>query len=149
MAHMKKISRTVNEGTNKGGRPPFEETRKKRIECRFTEKEYQLIEEMEHVFSLSKANLIRSRVLESAEPLILNGLEFAKELRTIGTELGRAGNNINQLAKHANTLEKCGLLNESVVARFNVLIESYNVVQTDLIKTLRKVTRDSAKKYKI
>jgi len=146
---MKKISNTVNEGTNKGGRPPFEEPRKKRIECRFTEKEYQLIEHMERVFSLSKANLIRTRVLENAEPLILDGLEFAKELRAIGTELGRAGNNINQLAKHANTLEKSGLLNESVVTRFNVLIESYNVVQTELIKTLRKVTRDSAKKYKI
>jgi len=146
---MKKMNKAASDGTNKGGRPVALEPRNRSIHCRFTEKEHQLIEHMERVFSLSKANLIRTRVLENAEPLILDGLEFAKELRAIGTELGRAGNNINQLAKHANTLEKSGLLNESVVTRFNVLIESYNVVQTELIKTLRKVTRDSAKKYKI
>ena len=143
------MNKEASEGTNKGGRPVVLEPRNRSIHCRFTEKEYQLIENMERVFSLSKANLIRTRVLENAEPLILDGLEFAKELRAIGAELGRAGNNINQLAKHANTLEKSGLLNESVVARFNVLIEGYNVVQTELVKTLRKVTRDSAKKYKI
>lgn len=58
-----------------------------------------------------------------------------KEIHRIGTELSRAGNNINQLSKHANALSKAGMLNQGIVSHFKVLMEDY-LKQQEQIRTI-------------
>ncbi|RYE19979.1 MAG: plasmid mobilization relaxosome protein MobC [Sphingobacteriaceae bacterium] len=47
----------------------------------------------------------------------MNGVNLISSLDKIGAELGRSGNNINQLARHANTLNKIGKVDEPVMNR--------------------------------
>jgi hypothetical protein len=115
--------------------------RTKKIDARFTEDEYRLIEEMEKALGLKKTELIRLRLLENSTKLIINSKELLLELDKVGTELGRAGNNINQLARYANTLQKKGVLSAAVAARFNELLENYNGQQMALETALRRIIR--------
>jgi hypothetical protein len=59
----------------------------------------------------------------------------------MGSELGRAGNNINQLARHANILNKRGRLDELVVKEFNILFKEYARIRNDTEKSLRQIIR--------
>ena len=69
----------------------------------------------------------------------------AKELITaidsIGTELGRCGNNINQLAKYANILQKKNNPDPAVIKQFNALLAGYLELQERLEISLRQVIR--------
>jgi Bacterial mobilisation protein (MobC) len=62
----------------------------------------------------------------------------------VGVDMGRCGNNINQLAKYANILKKRGMLSPVVIERFNVLFEQYLKNQQALDVSLRKVFRMTA-----
>jgi hypothetical protein len=59
----------------------------------------------------------------------------------MGAELGRAGNNINQLARHANTLNKRGMLDETVIMEFNLLFREYALIRNETEKSLRQIIR--------
>src|ERR1700761_2133766 len=98
------------------GRPPLTEGKRiKKIDARFTEEEYRQIEKLEVAFGLKKSDLVRLRLLENSAAMVVNSKELILSLDEIGTELGRAGNNINQLARYANTLRKKGVLAPAVV----------------------------------
>ena len=73
--------------------------------------------------------------------MLLNTKELMKQLDSIGAELGRSGNNINQLARHANILHKQSLLNQSVITEFNSLLGQYITVQQELEKRIRQIIR--------
>jgi hypothetical protein len=64
-----------------------------------------------------------------------------KFLDTAGAEMGRIGNNINQLAKHANTLKLKGALHQEIITQFNKLFEDYILVQQNFEAALRKIIR--------
>lgn len=113
----------------------------KKIDTRFTEDEYQIICELEKALGLTKTELIRQRLLSNAGLLVLNAKELIALLDQVGAEMGRCGNNINQLAKYANILKKRGMLSPVVVERFNVLFEQYLKNQQVLEASLRKVFR--------
>ena len=124
------------------GRPKLKEgKRSKKIDARFTEEEYQQIIELEQALGLSKTELVRMRILNNAGQTVVNSHELLQHIDGIGAELGRAGNNINQLAKHANILKLQGLLNPSVLIRFNDLLGDYIIIQQKLDTALRKVVR--------
>jgi len=124
------------------GRPQLKEgKRTKFINVRFTEDEYKEVAELEKELALSKTDLIRMRILSDAKKTVINAKELIKHLDTIGAEMGRIGNNINQLAKHANTLKLRGALNPTVVERFNQLFEDYIQIQQLLEVSLRKIIR--------
>lgn len=139
------MSKTDRDILNKGGRPKVEDGRTKLIGGRFTEMEVQQINKMAKLYNLSKTDLLRSKLLDNIEPSIINGAEFTNELRTIGTELAHIGNNINQLAKHANSLDKIGAMNDSVISRFNILMNNHNREIKELNILLRNITRISSK----
>jgi hypothetical protein len=124
------------------GRPPKSEGRRiKKIDARFTEEEYLLIGEMEKALGLKKTELLRLRLLDDSTRLVLNAKELIGELDKIGTELGRAGNNINQLARYANTLNKHGVLAFPVASRLNELLEDYQRQQRMLEASMRRIIR--------
>ncbi|HEY4198552.1 MAG TPA: plasmid mobilization relaxosome protein MobC [Mucilaginibacter sp.] len=126
----------------KAGRPQKTEAKRiKKIDVRFTEDEYAIITGLEETLGVSKTDLVRERLLHGARLTIINAKEMIGELDSIGTELGRSGNNINQLARYANTLNKKSILSPQVIAQFNMLFEQYIKNQRGLETTLRKIIR--------
>ncbi|MBT2560114.1 plasmid mobilization relaxosome protein MobC [Pedobacter sp. ISL-68] len=124
------------------GRPRLLEGKKiRKIDARFTEEEYRRILDLEKELGISRADLIRSRLLDNLPLIMVNAKEMIRELDEIGTEIGRAGNNINQLARYANILNKKGILSPAVTERFNLLFQDYITGQTALEITLRKIIR--------
>ncbi|WPU96478.1 plasmid mobilization relaxosome protein MobC [Mucilaginibacter sabulilitoris] len=128
-------------GRTKGRRQMLAGKRIKKIDTRFTEDEYQIICELEKTLGLTKTELVRQRLLSNAGLLVVNAKELIVLLDQVGSEMGRCGNNINQLAKYANILKKRGMLSPVVIERFNVLFEQYLKNQQALNTSLRKVFR--------
>ena len=124
------------------GRPILTEgKRTKKIDTRFTEDEYKTVLALEKALGIRKTDIVRNRVLQNAPGILVNAKEVIELLNTIGTELGRSGNNINQLARYANTLRKRNILSPVVIERFNMLFESYIRNQKELETVLRKIIR--------
>jgi hypothetical protein len=124
------------------GRPPLESgKRDKRIDTRFTQAEMEQIESLEKTLGICRTDLIRQRLLGNAKTQVVNASELLLELDKIGAELARAGNNINQLARHANTIKLRGDLPASLVTAFNGLLTDYVRKQAALEVSLRKIIR--------
>jgi len=124
------------------GRPRKEQDKRiKKIDARFTQDEYDTILDLEKTLGMRKTDLVRTRVLQDARRTIVNAKELIGFIDSIGTEMGRCGNNINQLAKYANILRKRGLLSPMVGERFNILFEQYIENQKQLEVSLRKIIR--------
>jgi hypothetical protein len=113
----------------------------KRFEMRLTEDEEKQLANLEKELGLTRSVIIRKRVIENSGRLVISSHNLLTALDTIGVELGRSGNNINQLARHANILNKRGLLNESVVREFNQLFSEYARIRSDTEKSLRQIIR--------
>jgi hypothetical protein len=123
------------------GRPSMKDgKRTRKIDVRFTEEEFALVLKMEKTLGLKRTDLIRTRVLQSSQ-VIINSREMIIQLDQLGAELGRIGNNINQLARYANTLNKRALLSAQIIERYNKLLEEYIRIQQQLEVTLRKIIR--------
>ncbi|WP_107831747.1 plasmid mobilization relaxosome protein MobC [Mucilaginibacter yixingensis] len=130
----------MSESKSQTGRPPMPEgKRTRKIDVRFTEEEYKKVLAMERELGISKTELVRKRLLNEAGMVVVNAQALLGELDRVGTELGRAGNNINQLAHHANTLRIQGSLRPEVVSQFNDLLERYLTLQSKLEVSLRKI----------
>lgn len=115
--------------------------RSKKIDVRFTEDEYNMILQWEETLGITKTDLIRGRVLQKTKEVIVNAKALIGEIDAIGTELGRCGNNINQLARHANTLNKAGQLNPLVINEFNRIFTEYLKRIETLETSFRKLIR--------
>jgi hypothetical protein len=115
--------------------------RDQKIDVRFTRDEYELILKLERTLGISKADLIRNRILRGSEQVVVNAEQLIGALDLLGTEMGRTGNNINQLAKYANALNRQGILSVVVVERYNILLGNYQQLQKRLEVLLRRVIR--------
>jgi len=124
------------------GRPKLKEGRRsKKLDVRFTEDEFNALLALEKEFGVSKTEMVRMRVLNDAGKIVVNSRELIRMLDGIGAEMGRSGNNINQLAKHANTMKMLGALPVSVAEKYNVLLEEYILVQRGVETALRKIIK--------
>lgn len=117
------------------------ELRSKKIDVRFTETEYQSIEALEQTLGISKTELIRCKVLENSNAIVINSRELIARLDLISTELGRSGNNINQLAHYTNILKLKDVLAPDIVERSNRLFGLYLEQQKSLEGLLRSIIR--------
>lgn len=128
------------------GRPVLKEGKRvKKIGARFTQEEYDIILALEKQLGVTETDLVRMRLLNDASKYCVNAKDFIVEIDQLGAEMGRVGNNINQLARHANTLKLAGSLQPSVAIRFNELFEQYLVVLQSVETTLRKIIREMGK----
>jgi len=132
----------MKKAQKKPGRPPMLTGKRIHlIKAKLTEEELKSLIEIQKASGLNRMELIRRRVLGKDAPVTININELLHTLDAIGTELGRAGNNINQLARHANILNKKSLLNEQIVIDFNKLFSAYIQRQQELEKQLRHILR--------
>lgn len=126
----------------KVGRPEMTSgKRTKIIKARLTEDEFNQVLAIEKNLGITRMELIRTRVLYNSSKVLVNAGELLKQLDAIGAEMGRGGNNINQLARHANILKNDGLLTESVVREFSELFGSYITIQQELESAIRHIIR--------
>lgn len=129
-------------GKGRTGRPLKNGPKRiKKIDVRFTQDEFDAILELEKTLGISKAELVRSRLLENVKTMVINAKELIAQLDQTGAEMGRCGNNINQLARYANILNKRNMLSPVVIERFNNLFEKYLKNQEAIDSSLRKVIR--------
>lgn len=113
----------------------------RRFELRLSEQELKQFLELEKSLGISRSDIVRIRVLKNATNMLVNAKELMKKLDVTGAELGRSGNNINQLARHANILHKQGLLSQSIATEFNSLLGEYITIQQELEKVIRQIIR--------
>ncbi|WP_182982328.1 plasmid mobilization relaxosome protein MobC [Sphingobacterium sp. UME9] len=73
--------------------------------------------------------------------MLVNTTEIMKLLDGIGTEIGRSGNNINQLARHANTLQQQGMLRAVLIRDLVPLLTEYVRLQRELEQSVRQLIR--------
>lgn len=126
----------------KGNRKPTaQEQRTRRFELRLSEAERAQFLELEKALGLSRADIVRIRVLQHSKRMLVNTTEVMKLLDSIGTEIGRSGSNINQLAKHANTLRQQGMLHASVISDLIPLLTEYVRLQRELEQSIRQLIR--------
>ena len=124
------------------GRPVLlEGKRSKKIDARFTEEEYKVVLALEKELGVSKTDLVRRSVLNNAPAVLVNAKEMLRLMDSIGLELARSGNNLNQLARYANILNKRSMLSPVVVERFNHLFETHLQQQKELAIALRKILK--------
>jgi len=136
MAELKKVA----------GRPKKErEKRVRKIDARFTQTEYDLVLAMETTLGITKTELVRVRLLNGSERMLLNTRELISQMDVIGAEMGRIGNNINQLAKHAHIMRLSGEMPVYIAEKFNALFEDYLDSQRRLEVVFRKIIRLAGK----
>ncbi|OKS88783.1 plasmid mobilization protein [Mucilaginibacter polytrichastri] len=127
---------------NKGGRPPVGKGKRSfKIDVRFTEAEYRQVEALEKELGLKKTELVRRKLLNDSKGLVVNARELMNRLDAISLELSRSGNNINQLARYANRLQKRGLLSPPVIEEYNRLLRRHESDQVELALLFRKLIR--------
>lgn len=117
------------------------EQRTRRFELRLSEAERAQFLELEKALGLSRADIVRIRVLQHSKKMLVNTTETMKLLDSIGTEIGRSGNNINQLAKHANTLRQQGMLHAALIRDLAPLLTEYIRLQRRLEQVIRQLIR--------
>ena len=109
-----------------------------------TEIEYKKIQVLYHASgNKTVSDFMRVMVLdETKSNSIINNVELIKHLDVIGIEIGRIGNNINQLAKYANIQIKSGKVNTSVIIDFIEVMDKYMQERRELAKAYRALVRN-------
>ncbi|QNN42720.1 plasmid mobilization protein [Pedobacter roseus] len=127
----------------KNGRPlKLDGKRTRFIKARFTEEEYSLLRNLWLSLGLKESDFLRQRLLiSSAVSNKINAVEVLKHLNQIGAEIGRSGNNINQLARHANFLNKRGMLSAEIVLQFNTIFTDYISIFRGMERATRELLR--------
>ena len=129
---------------NLGGRPKILiGKRDNRIEIRLTEEELHILQKLEYETKLSRSLLFVKRILHQQDFFIT--IDVLKELASLGQEVGRIGVNINQMAKHCNTVIKSQSLNPKIAEEFNKLMAEFLGEEKELNKLFRQMYRTMAK----
>lgn len=132
---------------NLGGRPKKLQGQKcKRVEIRLTEQEALMLQQLEKETKISRSRLFVDRILNRQDFFVT--ADLIQVLSSLGGEVGRVGNNINQLAKHCNTVVKHQQLPPRIVNEFNELMAVYLKEEQEIYKIFRQMYRVMKKNAK-
>ncbi|WP_139222303.1 plasmid mobilization protein [Pedobacter suwonensis] len=124
------------------GRPFLKDgKRNKRLSVRFSEEEFIFILSLEKLLGLKRTDIIRKRVLEVNVALIFDGRSVLASIDQIGLELSRTGNNINQLAKYANILNKQRVLSPVIFTRYSKELDKHSLLLKNLNLEIKKILK--------
>ena len=71
--------------------------------------------------------------------IYVNPVELLKQMDLYGAEMGRIGNNINQMSRHANQLSKEEELDVDAIVAFTRAIEEYNNLRSKIFMCFNKI----------
>jgi len=124
------------------GRPLLEDGKRNIIiKAKLNTEELKVLEQMEETLKLNRSDLIRNRLFSRSSQNQSSSTEILSRLDQIGAELGRCGNNINQLARHANVLNKNGALKSFELDSYIKVFRAYVEHQKQLDTTLRQLLK--------
>lgn len=124
------------------GRPHLKSgKRNRKISVRFSEEEFSSIVSLEKLLGLKRTDIIRKRVLEVNVQLIFDGRSVLGTIDQIGLELSRTGNNINQLARYANILNKQRVLSPVIFTRYSKELDKHSLLLKNLNMEIRRMLR--------
>ncbi|WP_286897406.1 MULTISPECIES: plasmid mobilization protein [Sphingobacterium] len=112
-----------------------------RFELRLTKAEKAQFLSLEKSTGLNRSEIVRNKVLSHSSKILVDSKTILQMLDTLGSELGRSGNNINQLARHINTLKLQGRLEPGELSRFPSLIADYIKYQRQIEQEFRNLMR--------
>lgn len=112
-----------------------------RFELRLTENEKAQFLALEKSLGINRSEIVRNRVLNHSSRILVDSKTILEMLDKLGSELGRSGNNINQLARHINTLKLQGRLEPGELSRFPSLIADYIKYQRQIEQEFRNLMR--------
>ncbi|WP_026715228.1 plasmid mobilization protein [Flavobacterium daejeonense] len=119
----------------KVGRPELEEEDKATeiIKFRCSKSEKDILKKNAKSYNLSLSQYLIKKGLD--EKIISNRIELISSLDALNLEIHKGGNNINQLAKHANRIKNVGGLDQSLFLNFSFLLSDY-VKKVESIKSI-------------
>jgi hypothetical protein len=115
--------------------------RTKQFHARLTEQEYTQLCLLEKELGISRADLVRTRVLNNSGAVMINGRELLASLDHIGSALGLAASGIGELASYAAQLKGKGLLEAEIIADFDKKMTDYIGLNRELERLFRRVIR--------
>jgi hypothetical protein len=113
----------------------------RRFEIRLSEAEFTGLLAMEREFGISRTDIFRQRVFRPGFKPVTDRPAILQRLDSVGAAVGRLGNNINQLARHANELRLLDKPALHVLDAFLPLFDSYISNQREIEKLLRQLLR--------
>ena len=116
------------------------EKRIKSVLFRFTENEKFEIEKNAAQMGVSVAQYVRTRIFKK-EAATINAVEFFKAYREQIHELKKIGNNINQLTRYANYIEKEGLISPQIIEEMNKYLSDFIVSQRETYALNNKILK--------
>lgn len=129
----------------KGGRPLLPEDQKmtEKITLRCTKKDKEMLKEIAVICNLTLSEYLTKKGLD--ERIVENRIKIITSLNTVILELARGGNNINQLAKHANRHKNIDGLDEKMMFSYNLLLDEYLNNMASLKTIFKGIYRELAK----
>jgi len=129
----------------KGGRPKAIDRKKRSSYVRFrcSEEEKKQISSLSKTYGISMTDYIMRKALDMK--LVTNHVQMMNEIHAIGNELARSGNNINQLAKHVNALNKAGRMNQKFLPQLADLLEKHHRRQDEIRTAIREIIREMSR----
>ncbi|MEI6949836.1 plasmid mobilization relaxosome protein MobC [Paraflavisolibacter sp. H34] len=125
---------------SKGGRPPLNESvsLSRVLRCRVSREEFEKIRCACRASGFQKLSAyLRVRLLQTENLYVASPVQFIGQLSTLSQEMNRIGNNINQLARYANTCMDQNRIDPLVLESFNKAMLEYLGTRNELITTLK------------
>ncbi len=125
-----------------GGRIPLDkDDLRKPYKVYLNIKESKILLEQQNVLGYKNlSQYLRYKLLKDKKRMIyVNPVELIKQMDLYGVEMGRIGNNINQMSRHANQLSKEDELDVNVIEDFTRAIEEYNNLRSKILMCFNKI----------
>lgn len=119
----------------KTGRPELLDEQKSTeiVKFRCSRSEKEELKKIAKTYNLSVSQYLLKKGLN--EKIIPNRIELIASLDTLNLEIHKGGNNINQLARHANRIKNIDGLDQSLFLNYNLLLSDY-VKKIESIKSV-------------
>lgn len=123
------------------GRKPLREKKRKRYVYFLSDSELKAINErLENSVHSTKSAFVRDLILEeTSRARHINPVRFLKVISQLAMEISKIGVNINQLAKHANTMAIQKILHPDLAKAIYEKLDIYSVQQKTLINKLKEI----------
>lgn len=131
---------------NCGGRSKLPETqrKKRKLQMHLNEPEYVKLGKLyQNSGRKTMSDFLRDIILNEKKAYNLtNKVELLRHLDILGKELGKIGNNINQIARYANIQIKSGKTDTKTIIDFIGAMDKYMQIRRELTKTYRGMVRN-------
>lgn len=125
------------------GRPKLAEKdlKKHRIVMRFTEDDFNIIKRRAENGGLKPSEYSEDLILKSRSFFAANPRETIEGFKSVAKEINPIGNNLNQLARHANVSYKAGVVDKDTFIKMNELIGQFIEKQNKLLELNMKLLK--------